>query len=289
MTIRPSVVILPAFTDAEYTGDASEVDPWFERYAFDRELAVDGVAHPVFHSSESNVTFAPTGIGKAAAATTISALVAGEAVDLAEATLITVGIGGCRPAAGTLGSVFVADWIVDWDVKLRIGETTSRMQWLEADYAWQLDAALVDRALAAARDVELADSDRAREIRARYDDDRTPAVGVGPTVCGDEVYHGAATAGQVEALCASYGVEGFVTTEMEDAGTATALDRFGLLDRYLPIRAAANFDREPPGGDPAESIERGVFSLGIENAVRVGTAVVDAVSGAASVDVAADE
>ncbi|MFO7832600.1 MAG: hypothetical protein R6V31_00725, partial [Halohasta sp.] len=185
------------------------------------------------------------------------------------------GIAGCPPAAGTLGSVFVADRVVDWDVKLRIGETTSRMQWLADDYVWQLDEDLVDRAAAAAREASLADSDRAAEIRRRYDDSRSPTVDVGPTVCGDEVYHGETTAKQVDALCASYGVDGFATTEMEDAGTATALERFDLLDQYVSIRAAANFDREPPGGDPTESIAADVFDLGIENAVRVGQAVVD--------------
>ena len=275
MTVQPAVVVCPAFTDAEYTGDASEVDPWFDRYEFDRELDVAGVTHPVWYATDTGLALAPTGIGKAAAATTISALAAGEAVDLADATIVSVGIAGCRPAAGTLGSVFVADCVVDWDIKLRVGETTSRMQWLTKEYVWQLDEGLVDRAAAAARDVSLADSDRAAAIRQRYADSRTPTVGVGPTVCGDEVYHGAATATQVAALCESYGVDGFVTTEMEDAGTATALERFGLLDQYITIRAAANFDREPAGGDPTTSIEADVFELGIENAVRVGTAVVD--------------
>ena len=275
MTIQPAVVVLPAFTDAEYTGDASEVDPWLDRYAFDRELDVVGVSHPVYYASDRDLALAPTGIGKSAAATTVSALAAGEAVDLADATLLTVGIAGCSPAAGTLGSVFVADRIVDWDIKLRIGETTSRMQWLADEYVWQLDEALVDRAAAAAREASLVDSDQAAEIRERYDDTRSPEVDVRPTVCGDEVYHGETTAAQVDALCESYGVDGFATTEMEDAGTATALERFGLLDQYISIRAAANFDREPPGGDPNTSIEADVFELGIENAVRVGTAVVD--------------
>ena len=279
MAIQPTVVVCPAFTDAEYTGDASEVDPWLDRYDFDRELDVPGVSHPVYYATDTDLALAPTGIGKAAAATTVSALAAGETVDLADATLLSVGIAGCSPAAGTLGSVFIADRVVDWDVKLRVGETTSRMQWLVDDYVWHLEEDLVDRAATAARGTSLADNDRAAEIRKRYNDSRTPTVDVGPTVCGDEVYHGTSTARQVDALCESYGVDGFATTEMEDAGTATALDRFGLLDQYLSIRAAANFDREPPGSDPNTSIDHDVFELGIENAVRVGAAVVDECTG----------
>lgn len=279
MTLTPTVVVLPAFTDAEYTGDASEVDAWFDRYDFDQQLAVDGIAHPVYHATDAGVTLAPTGIGKAAAATTVSALAAGDAVALDDATIVTVGIAGCRPAAGTLGSVFVADWVVDWDIKLRIGETNAPMQWLETDYVWHLNEELVDQAAAAAREVTLADSDRAQEIRDKYNDTRSPEISVGPTVCGDEVYHGTVTATQVDALCDSYGVKEFVTTEMEDAGTATALERFDLLDQYVSIRAAANFDREPDGGDPSESITNDVFDLGIENAIRVGHAVVERLCG----------
>jgi len=275
MTLSPPVVVLPAFTDAEYTGDASEVEPWLDRYVFDQEVDLAGLTHPALYSTDTGLVLAPTGIGKSAAATTVSTLAAGDAVDLANATILSVGIAGCRPAAGTLGSVFIADRVVDWDIKLRIGDSTDRMQWLADDYVWQLDETLVERAATAAREASLADSDRATEIRGRYDDSRSPTVDVGPTVCGDEVYHGEATAQQVAALCTSYDVGSFATTQMEDAGTATALERFGLLDQYLSIRAAANFDRQPAGSDPTESIDNDVFDLGIENAVRVGEAVAD--------------
>jgi len=273
MTLSPDVLVLPAFTEAEYTGDASEVDPWLAHYEFDRTLDVDGLVYPLRLTTENGLALTSTGIGKSAAATTVAALAA--TCDLSETTILSVGIAGCRPNAGTLGSVFLADWVVDWDIKLRIGDTTGPMQWLVDDYAWQLDEPLVDRATAAAREVELADSEAARTIRDRYDDSRQPTVDVGPTVCGDEVYHGTDTAAQVETLCEFYGIQGFATTEMEDAGTATALDRFGLLEQYISVRAAANFDREPPGGDPAESITHDVFDLGVENAFRVGQRLVE--------------
>lgn len=279
MTLHPDVVVLPAFTEAEYTGDASEVDPWLDCYSFDHRLDVAGVDHPVYHAPDAGICLVPTGIGKSAAATTVSAIAAGNDVSLDGATILTVGIAGCPPTAGTLGSVFIADTVVDWDIKLRIGESITSMEWLENDYIWRLNEALVDQAAAAARDVLLADSDHAQAIRNQYDDTRTPGVDVGPTVCGDEVYHGELSAAQVDSLCDSYGVDTFVTTEMEDAGTATALERFGLLDQYVSIRAAANFDREPVGGNPTESITNDVFDLGIENAVRVGQAVVADLTG----------
>lgn len=274
MTLAPTVVILPAFTDAEYTGDASEVAHWRDRYDFDRQMNIAGCKHELLYASDTNIALIPTGIGKSAAATTISALAAGDEIALEGATLLTVGIAGCNPAAGTLGSVFVADQVVDGDIKLRIGETTSRMQWLVDEYVWKLNTDLVDRAIAASQDVSLADSEHAQMIRNDYDDNRSPTVDTGTTVCGDEVYHGTTAATQVAQLCESYGINEFATTEMEDAGTVTALERFGLLDQYVSIRAASNFDRESEGGDPTESIERDVFELGTENAVRVGHAIV---------------
>ncbi|WP_254280723.1 purine nucleoside permease [Haloarcula marina] len=273
MTLAPAVVILPAFTNAEYTGDASEVAPWRNRYDFDREVTITGCKHELLYASDPDIALIPTGIGKSAAATTISALAAGDEVTLEGATLLTVGIAGCNPAAGTLGSVFITDRVVDGDIKLRIGETRSRMQWLVDEYVWELNTDLVDQAVTAAKDVSLADSERAQAIRNDYDDNRSPTVDTGVTVCGDEVYHGRTAASQVAQLCESYGIDEFATTEMEDAGTVTALERFGLLDQYLSIRAASNFDREPAGGNPTESIKRDVFGLGTENAVRVGHAI----------------
>jgi purine nucleoside permease len=274
MTLAPTVVILPAFTDAEYTGDASEVAHWRYRYDFDRQVNIAGCKHELLYASDTSIALIPTGIGKSAAATTISALAAGDEIALEGATLLTVGIAGCNPAAGTLGSVFVANQVVDGDIKLRIGETTSRMQWLVDEYVWKLNTDLVDRAVAAAQDVSLADSEAAQAIRNDYDDNRSPTVDTGTTVCGDEVYHGTTAATQVAQLCESYGIDEFATTEMEDAGTVTALERFGLLDQYVSIRAASNFDRESADGEPTQSIERDVFELGTENAVRVGHAIV---------------
>jgi purine nucleoside permease len=265
---------LPAFTNAEYTGDASEVAHWHDRYEFDRAVDIAGCKHELLYASAADIALIPTGIGKSAAATTVAALAAGDMVDLDESILLTVGIAGCNPAAGTLGSVFISEQVVDGDIKLRIGDTTQRMQWLVDEYVWELNSTLVDRAVAASRDVVLADSADAQAIRDDYDDSRSPTVETGPTVCGDEVYHGTTAATQVNQLCESYGITEFATTEMEDAGTVTALERFGLLDQYISIRAASNFDREPVDGDPTESIERDVFGLGTENAVRVGHAIV---------------
>ena len=270
--LEPAVVVLPAFAQGDNAGETSEVAPWLERYEFE-STEVAGLAQPLYYADD--VVLAPTGIGKAPTATTVATLAAGDTVSLADATMVTVGIAGAPPAAGTIGSVFVADTVVDWDPKMRLDDEFELPRW-NAEYVWDLDPALVERAAAAARTVELADSDRARAIRERYGDDRSPTVGMGPTIGSDELYHGRKITAEVERLCEMYGLDGFATTEMESAATAVALERFGLLDQYISVRGVSNFDREPPGGDPVESIDGLAFDLGVENAVTAGRAVVDA-------------
>ena len=289
MTIQPDALVLPAFARSDYAGgpDApDEIERWLRTYNFRETVSVPALAGPLRFDPEANLALARTGIGKAAAAATVGGLLATDAVDLAGSLVASVGIAGCPPAVGTVGSVFVADRVVDWDLKHRLDGDVRPLVWRTGDYVWDLDADLVEQAAAAARGASLADSASARSLRGRYEADpgvsaghRRPSVGVGPTVCGDEVWHGGAAAQQVETLCDAYGVDGFVTTEMEDAGTASALARADLLDRYVSVRAVSNFDRPPAGVEPGESFEWLDFELGVENAFRAGRAVVEDLTG----------
>jgi purine nucleoside permease len=281
MTVTPAVLVLPAFTTADYAADPDdpdEVGRWLAAYDFEGH-EVAGVPNPVRYDPAADVALVPTGIGKSAAAATVAECFADETLDLDDATIVTVGIAGAHPSAGTVGSVVVADAVVDWDLKERVDGRTSPLSWRARDYVWDLDESLVDRATRAARDVDLADSEHARTLRSAYDDDRSPGVAVGPTVCGDEVWHGESAAADVERLCETYGVDGYATTEMEDAGTATVLERVDALDRWVCLRAVSNFDRAPPGGDPTESAGEFCFDLATENAFRAGRAVVAALAG----------
>lgn len=282
MTVSPAVVVLTAVTSSDYGGEvgaADELTRWLEAYEFDRDIDVGGLDRPVRYDASTGTLLASTGIGKSAAASTVGALLATETLRFDDAYFVTVGIAGCRPDAGTIGSVFVADAVVDWDLKYRVGETTVPLPWRKRDYVWELSGPLTERAAAAAREGTLADGEAARELREAYDDDRTPAVAVGTTVCGDEVWHGEESAATVAELCDTYGIDAFATTEMEDAATATALERAGFLDRYVSLRAAANFDRHPPGRDPAADLYRDANDLATENVFRAGRRVVEDLGG----------
>jgi len=276
MTVSPAVLVLPAFTTADYAADPAdpdEVGRWLDAYDFER-YRVRGVPKPFRYDPATDVALVPTGIGKSAAGATGSALFADDGVVLDDTTLVTVGIAGAHPSVGTVGSVVVADTVVDWDLKERVDGRVSPLSWRARDYVWDLEESLVERTAETAREVDLADDEAARTLRAAYGDDRSPGVAVGPTVCGDEVWHGETAAGDVERLCAAYDLDGYATTEMEDAGTVTALERFDALDRYVSLRAISNFDRAQPGGDPVESAGEFCFALATENAFRAGRAVV---------------
>lgn len=144
----------------------------------------------------------------------------------------------------------------------------------------RLEDRLLEPALDAAAQIDLGADPDVRTYQDRYPTapDDGPTVEVGTTVCGDEFWHGPRYAREVDWLCERYGVGPYATTQMEDAATATALERFGLLERYLSVRAVANYDRSAPGETVEESFDgtEASLALAIDNAERVGSAVVEA-------------
>jgi purine nucleoside permease len=225
-------------------------------------------------------------MGKANAATTTAILLGSSEVDLADAYVLSVGIAGVSPEVGTLGSVFIADAVVDWDHKYRLDPTeatpTGLLPYRRRDPVHRLNDDLVRDAARAVEGLPLADDARLDSIRDRYDHDAarsSPRVGVGTTASSDEYWHGSALADRVQWFLDEYGAGKLCTTQMEDYGTATALARFGRLDRYLSVRAGVNFDRPPRNASSRESFDESEgsveLSVGLENAFRVGSAIVE--------------
>ena len=88
--VTPSVLVLPAFSRADYDGgpDApDEVERWLAHYDVAVEVPIPGIPGTLRYDPHADVAMARTGIGKAAAASTVGALVASEAVDLADAAI----------------------------------------------------------------------------------------------------------------------------------------------------------------------------------------------------------
>ncbi|WP_254535646.1 purine nucleoside permease [Halomarina litorea] len=267
LTLR--ALVLPAFH--EVLG-FSELQPWLDGVSFAGELDLPGLVAPLRYTDEG-VGVVPTGIGKAEAATTVATLLATDRVECSDALFLSAGIAGGPPAAGPLGSVSVGKCVVDWDRKNRLPEhggerPVELLAFRERDYVYPLDG---DRAAAAVEAV------RGTDLRTVGDD--PPVVGSGTVVSGDEFWHGAALADQVEWLVGAYDAGTYRITEMESAGVAVALDRVGLLDRYVSVRALANYDRPLDDRTPRESLaeETGEYAIeaAAENAYRAGRAVLD--------------
>lgn len=288
------VLVLPAFAAEDFRlpvegeddeDPPTELDYWLDAYEFDREVRIPGANAPVRYTDDG-IGVTPTGMGKVEAATTVTALLASSEIDLSDTYFVTAGVAGAPPSVATLGAVFVADAVVDWDLKHRWPDDRAGaspidlLKYRPHDYVRRLDEDLVTAAIEVAENVELRDSERAAAHRQQYDEAAArsePFVGVGATVCGDEFWHGQPFSEQAQWLVEQYGAGVYATSEMEDFGTASALAKFDRVDRYLSVRGVVNFDRPASGRSARESLDDGdfVLDLGLDNAFRVASAVVD--------------
>lgn len=277
MSIEIDVLVLPAFDDL--AGLPGEAAPWREAYDLEQTVRIKGVSNPLRYT-EDGLAVVPTGVGKMAAATTTTALITSEELGLDDALVLSVGAAGGPPEL-PIGTVVVADSIVDWDDKCRLDPTDDGRfplrpnPYTEGQGAFELDFELVETARLLGHDVELASKGDEPDSE---DETIEPKVLGGTNLCGDEFWHGKALAEQASWLVEEHGMKPYRATEMEDAGTAAALERFGRLDRYLSIRGITNYDRPTGDESPDEYLfdqpfESG-FGVGIENAVAVARAVV---------------
>jgi len=271
MSVTLRALVLPAFDDLD--GVPSEADPWRRGYEFGGAVDVSGLSAPLRYT-DRGLGLVPTGIGKTAAAATTAALCASDVVDLAGALVCSVGVAGGPPDL-PIGSVVIADRLLDWDDKCRFDPDGEASVPIAPDpytdrEAFEFDPELVSRAESLAEGATLREPD---------DIDAPPEVVTGTNLCGDELWHGRRLAEEASWLAAEYGCDPYLATEMEDAGTATALARFGHADRYLSVRGVSNHDRQSGRESARESFfssgfEAG-FEAGLENAVAVARAVVD--------------
>jgi purine nucleoside permease len=275
MTVDLRALVLPAFDDL--AGLPGEAAPWRTRYDLDRAMRIEGVPSPLRYTDRGGVGVVPTGVGKTAAATTTTALGASEALDLDDALVLSVGVAGGPPEL-SIGSVVIADSIVDWDDKCRFdpvpdaespGDALALNPYTDDAGVFALDDALVDSSRSVARGVELRSASEAV----------APSIVVGTNLCGDELWHGRQLAEQAAWVADARDKGPCLATEMEDVGTATALQRFDRFEQYLSVRGISNHDRPTSQRPAAESFfdpafEAG-FEVGIENAVRVARAIVD--------------
>ena len=115
--IPVKVMILSMFEVGKNSGDfAGEFQHWYTEY-FDKAASFDVKAaySPIFINKDG-VAGTITGMGKASSAATLMAILKDPRFDFSKTYFITSGCAGVSPEVGTLGDVFICDWVIDYDL-----------------------------------------------------------------------------------------------------------------------------------------------------------------------------
>lgn len=305
------VVVVTMFEHGALTGDRpGEFQFWVERLPLPVEHRFAAGPYPLRGNAEG-VLGVCIGGGIANAAASVMALGFDPRFDLRRAYWLIAGIAGGDPEDVSLGSAVWARHVVDGDLLYEIDAREIPAAWpygliplgAEApaedaeDIAtgWTIDnvhfalnAELAEWALALTRADALPDSDVLRAGRVAYVGYpralAPPTVMLGDTLSASTYWHGALLNAWANDWVRLYGgaEAEFVTTNMEDSGTLTALSRLADLGkadlaRVLVLRTVSNFSMPPPGKDAAWSATAeypGQGRPGLEAAFQVGSVVV---------------
>ncbi len=263
---------------------AAEGQPWIDALGMTAVVPVAGLraADPAVHCNGDGICELTTGVGKANAAASVSAVVLGGQLDLSRAYVLVVGVGAIDPAQGTVGSVAWASYVVDgalsWEIDARalpagwstgyLGfNTTSPTQKPALQYGtevYALDPALTQAAVTLSKTSMLEDDDGARALRAMYSGapaTQPPAVVQCDAATADTTWRGDLLGARVHSWVSllTDGAATYCVSVREDSAVITALQRgaaVGLLDakRIAVLHAATSFDRPRTGETPYDSL-----------------------------------
>ncbi len=307
------VVIAAMYELGEASGDApGELQFWVERLPLKRTLPFP-LGESELYLNDQGVMAVLLGGGIANATASIMALGADPRFDLSKAYWLIAGVAGGDPADMSLGSAAWARHIVDGDLLYEIDAREIPQDWPYGLFplgstapvesldgiatGWTLDTIsfslntqLVDWAYSITRDLDLGDSSGIAEYRKLFHGyplaQKAPFVTVGDTLSSSTYWHGRHFNQWANDWMRLYAGENanFMTANMEDSGTMTALHRLartGIVDieRVLVLRTASNLTMPPPGKTAVWSKtlpypDRGRPAL--ESAFLVGNTVVQA-------------
>lgn len=311
--IPVKVVVVSMFESGAITGDRpGEFQFWAERLPLSTRLDFPAGEYPL-RMNDAGVLGICTGGGIPNATASIMALGMDDRFDLSKAYWLIAGIAGADPADMSLGSAAWAKFVVDGDLLFEIdareipadwpygiiplgGYKPARTEqdlstgWTVDTIKFELNGALVDWAYKLTRDVRVEVSDEVIAFGKQFSDSpnarRLPFVTIGDTLSSSTYWHGHLRNNWANDWVKLYtsGRGNFMTTNMEDSGTLTALHRLARIgrvdtDRVLVLRTASNFSVPPPGKSAtwsatADYPDDGVMAL--EAAYQVGSVVVNA-------------
>ncbi|MEM9171849.1 MAG: purine nucleoside permease [Pseudomonadota bacterium] len=311
--VEIKVVVLAMFERGEPTGDdPGELQLWVEGMPISTQLDFP-IGESDLYLTDDGVLITLLGGGIPNATATTMALGMDPRIDISRAYWVIAGIAGGDPVDLSLGSAAWARHVVDGDlayeidgreipdhwpygmVPLGASEPTQNPEdiyggWTLDTIHFELNAGLVNWAYQQTRDLELGDAPGISEFRQLYEGVdaavRPPFVTIGDTLSASTYWHGEQLNIWANDWLKLYaGSEAnFMTSNMEDSGTLTAihrLDRLGKADaeRVLVLRTASNFTMPPAGKTAAWSKTAPYPDNGlpaIEAAYEVGRVVVEA-------------
>jgi purine nucleoside permease len=294
------VLIIALFRD-----EAGAWDP----LNFTQNVTVPGLSqdHPTVRCNADDVCQLTTGMGHTNAAASTAAVALSSKFDLSKTYFLISGIAGIDPNKGTIGSAAWARYIVDYGIAHEIDAREMPKDWPygyfgihtngptelpELDYhneVFQLNEALLQKALALSRNVSLVDSTQAANYRSLYPQaaaKAAPAVIQCDTAAGDTYWHGQLLGQRATDWTAllTNGKGVYCSTQQEENAIYEVLKRGAAsklldLNRVADLRTAANFDRPHPGQTPLESLHAhsGGFAIAVKNIYIAGSPLVNAI------------
>lgn len=304
------IVIVTMFEIGEDTGDTpGEFQLWRERRGLDVQIPFPHSFRDLYYNPDTQVLAMITGIGTARSTAATMALGLDPRFDLTKSYWLVAGIAGIDPEDASIGSAAWASYLVDGDLSHEIDAREKPADWPDGYFArytqgpndpvrpeptgelFIANPGLRDWAYELTKDLELPDPPEIQAERAKFVDhpnaQRPPFVLKGEHVAAMTFWHGELLNDWANRWT-DYWTQGkgeFVTSAMEDTGTATSLQYLGKLgvvdaDRFMVLRAGSNYTMPPPGYTAAEYLLReneGYAGLvaSVESLYLVGGTVID--------------
>jgi purine nucleoside permease len=290
-----------------------EAAPWLAVLHADDDITVPGLPedYPSVHCSHAGVCQMTTGMGHANAAASIMAVQYSGLFDLRKTYFIIAGIAGIDPAHGTLGAAAWARYAVDSGIAYEIDARELPPKWTDGYFGvdtdapdqvpkfsfhtevFQLDEALLQKALAVTQSAVLEDSEDMQQYRRHYAQPaarRPPSVIQCDTLSTDTWWVGRRLGEHARTWTRllTHGAGNYCTSQEEDNATLAALTRgahSGLIDfkRVALLRTGSDFDRPYQHQTTIDCLRAqrklsGAFRASTDNLVRAAMPLVEAIS-----------
>lgn len=308
--IPVKVVIVTMFEIGKDTGDTpGELQYWVERLPLKDTLSFKQGKRHLRYNREKQVLAISTGLGSINATASIMALGMDPRFDLSHAYWLVAGVAGIDPEDGSAGSAVWAEWLVDGDLSYHVDPREVPADWTTGYIPYNkkspyegvpdesrgrnsihLNSGLVNWAYELTKNIPLEDNEKLKKQRQSYVDfsgaQLPPHVLKGDNLSSMRFWYGKYNNEWANRWVNYYtrGKGSFVTSAMEDSGTAQALEfltRAGKADinRLLVLRTASDYTMQSPGISAVESFTSPdlftAFIPSLESAFKVGHAVVE--------------